>query len=279
MKKFLVISTLVLALAATAVAAFSLTGRAYAQSPTSTVAPTTQAQATTMPGNGTSGDRYGGRHGNRMGGDQLRSYMLAAEAEAFGLTSDELQAQYDAGKTPQDLAIEQNLTVADFEAKMDAARQAALAKAVTDGIITQDQADAFAARKEAGRPAHAADTDNPLHTYMQAALADAFGLTVDELNTLETDGKTLKDLAIEQNLTVADFQTKMDTARQTALDKAVADGVITQAQADAMKNHTEMGGGRGGHGGMGGPAGKHGGPRGGQCPQTSPDNSTTAPES
>jgi competence protein ComGC len=269
MKKILITSTIALALVATVTAAFGLVGRAYAQAPTPTA--TAEAQTTTPPEgwDGSKGGRHGGP-GGKMDGGQLREYMLAAEAEAFGLTSEELQALRDEGKSLTDLAIEQDLTVAEFEAKMDAAHQSALAQAVTDGVITQEQADAFAAREAAGRPAHADDADNPLYEYMQAATAEAFGITVEELQALETDGKTLKDLAIEQNLTVADFQAKRDSARQAALDNAVADGVITQEQADAMKEHQEMG--RGGMGGGRHGGGRHGGqPGDGQCPPSTTD--------
>jgi competence protein ComGC len=242
MKKTIVLGTIFLALVVTVVAAFSLTGRAFAQAATPTATPEDQ---TTLPPDGF---RRGGRHG-----DPLRTYQFAAEAEAFGLTTEALQALYDEGKSLQDLAIEQNLSMADFEARLNAARQAALAQAVADGAITQEQADAFAARQQAGRPARPdqAVDDNPLHTYLQTALADAFGLSVEALDALEADGKTLKDLAIEQDLTVADFQAKMESAHQAALDQAVADGIITQEQADAMKDHRAMRPGEMGHGGKG----------------------------
>ncbi|MFZ6028572.1 MAG: hypothetical protein ACOYYS_12720 [Chloroflexota bacterium] len=259
MKKSLAISTLVLALVAMTVMALSLVSHASAQTPT----PTAEAQVTALPGGGGRGDRYDGPRG----GGPLRAYTLAAEAEAFGLTSDELQAWYGEGKSLEDLAIEQGLSVADYEAKKEAARQAVLEQAVADGAITQEQADALAERRLAGRPTHAGGADSPLRDYMQAALADAFGLTVDELDALEADGKTLKDVAIEQDLSVADYKAKKEAARQAALEQAVADGAITQEQADAMQNHTGMG------------CGGKGGGRRGECPSTTPENTGMQPES
>ncbi len=79
--------------------------------------------------------------------------------------------------------------------------------------------------------------DNPLHEYMTNALADAFGLTPEELQTMQDNGTTLWDYAAEQGMTIADFQAKMEAARSTALEQAVADGVITQEQADWMSSH------------------------------------------
>ncbi len=79
--------------------------------------------------------------------------------------------------------------------------------------------------------------DSPLHDYMVAALADAFGLTPEELETMHDNGTTLWDYAAEQGMTVADFQAAMESARTTALEQAVADGVITQEQADWMSSH------------------------------------------
>jgi hypothetical protein len=82
--------------------------------------------------------------------------------------------------------------------------------------------------------ASGADT---LHTYMQDALAEKLGMTSDELSTSLNDGKSLLDLAADKGMTVADFQTMQEEARVAAIDKALADGVISQNQADWMKTN------------------------------------------
>lgn len=95
----------------------------------------------------------------------------------------------------------------------------------------------------------------PMHEYMQAALADQLGMTVDELNAAHADGKTFWQIAEEKGFTVEQAQQLMLDARATALDAMVADGTITQEQAEWMKQRGGMmGGGRGmGSGGcMGG---------------------------
>jgi hypothetical protein len=74
----------------------------------------------------------------------------------------------------------------------------------------------------------------PLHDYMYTAFAQALGLTPEELETRRQAGDTLWDIAQEQGLTAEQFQAMMTTARTSAINQAVADGVITQAQADWM---------------------------------------------
>ena len=91
------------------------------------------------------------------------------------------------------------------------------------------------------------------------AFAQALGLTPEELETRRLAGDTLWDIAQEQGMTTEQFQEMMTTARTSAINQAVADGVITQAQADFMleRMETMMGNGVGpgfgmGNGGCGG---------------------------
>jgi len=90
-----------------------------------------------------------------------------------------------------------------------------------------------------------------MHDYMFPLLAEKLGLTVDELTDLYAKGETFWTAAESQGFTVEQAQQMMTDARSEALDRMVADGVITQEQADWMKDH--MGQGRGGCGGGRGP--------------------------
>jgi hypothetical protein len=76
-----------------------------------------------------------------------------------------------------------------------------------------------------------------LHNYMISAFADAVGLTLEQVNTRLADGETPRQIALAQGTSDADFPALVERVRQAALDKAVADGVITQAQADLMLEH------------------------------------------
>jgi len=102
----------------------------------------------------------------------------------------------------------------------------------------------------------------------QSIMAEALGLTVDELKADLAAGKTPPQIAQEKGLDEATFKANLQTARNKVLDQFVAAGKLTQAQADAIKQHAAdcgLGGGhKGGHhgpfgggrpGGLGNPAG------------------------
>jgi hypothetical protein len=89
------------------------------------------------------------------------------------------------------------------------------------------------------------DGSGLLHDYMSEAMADALGMTVEELQASHDAGGNFSDLALAQDLTEEELSALMQDARTTALDAAAKDGVITQEQADLMK---ERGAGRGGSG-------------------------------
>lgn len=104
----------------------------------------------------------------------------------------------------------------------------------------------------------AAGSYGPMHEAMVAAMAEALGMTAEELNAELAAGKTMWQVAEAKGLSLEDFQTLMLDARKAALEKLVADGVITQAQADWMLSRMQgmwgRGGGQGGcpmHGGGG----------------------------
>ncbi len=86
-----------------------------------------------------------------------------------------------------------------------------------------------------------------MHDYMEEAMAEKLGVTVDELNTQLKDGKSILDIAAEKGMTVAEFQTMQKDAMTSAIDKALAAGEISQNQADAMKAN-DFGGMMGGFG-------------------------------
>jgi hypothetical protein len=73
-----------------------------------------------------------------------------------------------------------------------------------------------------------------MHTLVWDALANALGLTNDELNAELTSGKTLAELAAQNGLDRAALVAELESAHKTGLAQAVADGVLTQEQADAM---------------------------------------------
>jgi hypothetical protein len=140
-----------------------------------------------------------------------------------------------------------DITRAEFQEAQQAAREGAVARAVTEGELTQDEADALLAgegRGSRGR-ANIQVTD--------ADLAEALGITEDEL-TAARDGAV--DQAVEDGL-LTDAQANelrfqqlmqdaLQAARESAIQQGVEQGLISPAQADQMLSDSGMGfGGRG----------------------------------
>jgi len=78
---------------------------------------------------------------------------------------------------------------------------------------------------------------------MHAPVAKALGLTLDEYNAAIAAGKTPFLLAQEKGIDAAIVLDAMQAGREAALKQAVADGAITQEQADWIAGHA-MGAGR-----------------------------------
>ena len=83
-----------------------------------------------------------------------REAMAATHAEALGLSVEELKTAREAGKTPRDLAQEQGVDPETVRTAMEAYRTEALAQAVTEGILTQEQADRIARQRPHGPGPH-----------------------------------------------------------------------------------------------------------------------------
>lgn len=116
------------------------------------------------------------------------------------------------------------------------------------------------------------------------AAAEALGMNADELSTQLWGGKTLADLAEEKGIDLADLQATVEaavqaereTAMRSAIEQALADGTITQDNADWLLEGLEKGflmnGFGGGFGpGFGGRGGFHGHGFRGQMPSVAPE--------
>ncbi len=77
----------------------------------------------------------------------------------------------------------------------------------------------------------------PMRDAMHTALAEALDLTREQLDERIADGETPHEIALAQGLTDEQFFQLMQTARQTAVEQRVADGMLTQEQADWMLSH------------------------------------------
>jgi hypothetical protein len=166
----------------------------------------------------------------------------------------------------QYLADALGITLEELQAAQQKATTAILAQAVQDGQLTQEQADLIQAQM-----ALKALIDP------QAILAQALGISTDTLQTYQDQGMSMADILNELGLTADELRTKTQAAYEAAIQAAVSDGVITQAQADQILSENQgfgfdFGFGRGGHGMRGGPHGGYFNFGGSQtAPQTTPE--------
>jgi hypothetical protein len=79
-----------------------------------------------------------------------------------------------------------------------------------------------------------------MHDYLIAEVGAALGLTVDALEEQLAQGQTLPEVAEAQGVLSEDLPSILEEARAKALAAAVADGVLTQEQADWMLDHPVM---------------------------------------
>ncbi len=215
----------------------------FAQDDTPDTTPATEVEdSPTVPGNGM-GMMMGMGHGRMQG-------MQGMQGPRFFNSEN-----YDAA-----LADELGITVEELNAARQAAKETVLQQLVADGTITQAQADAILSGE-------GLRSIGPLmlHEEMQAVIADALGITVAELEAAHAEGKRLPELAAELGVALEDVQTAVQAAHEAAIQQAVEDGLITQEQADWMRqrhnNGMSMGMGMGMPGG--GPRGGHHGGQGG----------------
>jgi hypothetical protein len=87
-------------------------------------------------------------------------------------------------------------------------------------------------------------------TILDSSLAKVLNLSVEEVQAARDNGTTWPELASKQSVALADVQQSIVEAHQAMIDQALADGAITLAQAEAMKQHLEQGPGLGFQGRM-----------------------------
>jgi hypothetical protein len=74
---------------------------------------------------------------------------------------------------------------------------------------------------------------------MPDLLADALDITVDELQTAASEGKSVANLAEEKGISVEELVAKMVAARKVELEQLVEDGTISQSQMETMLANME----------------------------------------
>ena len=169
--------------------------------------------------------------------------VKSAIAAALGVTEADLDAAHEAGTTLEALAVAQGVALETVQAAAKAAAIAQINQAVTDGTITQAQADALIAQVNSsafplGRPGadHPRPDDSRSelldHDAIRAVVAETLGITVEELAAAQQAHTPLEELATAHGVTIEAIQSAAKAAAITQINQAVTDGKITQTQAD-----------------------------------------------
>lgn len=114
----------------------------------------------------------------------------------------------------------------------------ALASLVTDGTLTQAQADAVRARvQDTAKTARSDRAANRMERRqdMAATAAKALGISTDELHTKVQAGTTIAQIAKDRGVDIATVTTALTTEADSLIDQAVTAGKIDAAKADAAK--------------------------------------------
>jgi len=85
-----------------------------------------------------------------------------------------------------------------------------------------------------GRGSMMGGGNGAMHDYVEEALADKLGITEKDVEDALASGKTMYQIALDNGIKEADVVSLLTEVHTTAFDKAVADGVVTRAQADFM---------------------------------------------
>lgn len=128
------------------------------------------------------------------------------------------------------LAEELGISVDQLEQAVAAANEAAIDQLVDEGVLTAEEADLARAA--------AALREYLDHT---ALVAGALGMSQSELEAAIAEGSRLPDLLEEQGLDRSAYIENLQAARAEAIQQAVEDGVISQAQADELQSRGQHG--------------------------------------
>ena len=182
----------------------------------------------------------GGAITSAQEGDGPIGTLLAKVADKLGVSEEELQTAFDE------------------------ARDETIDEKVAEGLLTEEQAERL---QERGFPFAGGRMGHGRGQVMDAA-AEVLGMTQEELKDELKDGNSLAEVAETQGMGVEDFKTAFLDQVQADIDAKVADGTLTQEQADRLSEGLEeridnivnaqpgeggFGGQRHRHGGFGGP--------------------------
>jgi hypothetical protein len=191
----------------------------------------------------------------RWGGPE--NSLISIAAEKLGLTTDELIAELQAGKTIADVAAEKNVALDTIIDAVLTSHTERLDEAVANGQLTQEQADAMLVLMKAnltrqinegwsprgggfgfdgggpfGHPGMGMRGGRWGGSSLLTVAAEELGLTPAELITELQAGKSVADVAAEKNVAIDTIVDAVLAPRTDRLNELVAAGQLTQEAVD-----------------------------------------------
>ena len=198
------------------------------------------------------GGRRGGRWGGMMRGAARWGWQARGQADiiaaALGMSTDDMVVALRDGKSVAQLAQEKGVALDTVVEALRAPRQEALAQAVANGRLTQAEADAKLAQMEEQITARLQEPGmwkGPAEAVRRAerkgwqargqvdTVAQTLGMSTEDLVTALRDGKSVAHLAQEKGVALDQVVEALLSPQREALAQAVANGKLTQAEADA----------------------------------------------
>ena len=190
----------------------------------------------------------------------LHDYLWPAVAEAFNLTDEQIEAFEIVRETVQ--GIRADLSQEEIQAAMKQAMTTAIENALADGAITEEQAEQWLERLDQmqgipGMPFDVRGRSESFrrgfsrgvnlgrrmvldHEYLDAAIAQAFDLSAEELEELRAEGGfNWKTYAVDLGYSDEEIVTLHDEIITNAVNAALEDEAITQEQADFLLQRLE----------------------------------------
>lgn len=252
-------------------------GIAYAQGPQRPMDGQPLCGRGRFPGGGMFGGRPFG--GGPMRGSPFQG-LVEVTAEVTGLSEDEVVAALEDGQTFAEIAEAVGVDPQEIVDAAIAEAESRLEEAVDDGRLTEEQMDQMLERLAEDLPERLEQPWQPGGPMggvfgqfgegfwtMYDAVAEAVGVTPEDLFTELHEGKSVAEIAEEQGVEMEAVRDALEDARvearKQAIEQAVEDGRMSEEQADWLLEGLEQGfvpGGRGfdrgrgfrpGHGGHG----------------------------
>lgn len=186
----------------------------------------------------------------------LGGIVSDAVADLLGMTPEEILAGQINGKTLEEMADEKGITEEEISNAVYAAIQERLDQAVSDNLITEEQAEQFLSNLEEriagprpgdrdGQPGRPEGRVSGFGMAPAAkgtitdSIATLLGMTPEEIREERAAGKTLSEIAAEHDISEQELVDAIIADQKDAIDQALEDGLITEAQADWLLEKAE----------------------------------------